>query len=128
MNSVLSPTRSVVENKSGYISETSSLLNVVIHGKHITPIVQVVGSPYSDHDFVISSLDLKSPKIVDPLRIARVMNEKSLELITEKKSLVDFSFIDRYSNINDKWEAIHDKLIEILDLVSPHKKITFKKK
>ncbi|RNA34543.1 glutathione synthetase-like [Brachionus plicatilis] len=77
--------------------------------KDFTPIFQGIGCPNSYHDFVISSLDLKSPKIVDPLRIDRVMNEKSLEIITEKISLVDFSFIDRYPNINDKCEATRDK-------------------
>ena len=58
----------------------------------------------------------------------RVLNEKSLNLIRDELKLTDFSIINKFENVDERWHVIKRILLSIIDKYAPSKKLRLKKR
>ena len=69
------------KNKDYKTSKT--LIDVVIHNQNRIVDTKVIGCPFSDHKFVITSLDFSCPKEKPFESFGRSLSEKNLLLISD---------------------------------------------
>ena len=121
------PTRiGVKSNKSGDITVKPSQIDHIIHQDGLDPSSEIIGCPFSDHKFLVASFNLHVDRKAEEVRYSRSYSEKNLKKVENFLSRVDFSLIERFPKIDDKWGFVKDKVQEAIDLYCPPFKISLK--
>ena len=81
-------------------------MNKLEHNKNLVLDTEVIGCPYSDHDFVIFSIKIDSRKPEPETICSRSYSEKNLKLIEEQLLQCNLSEIDKFNSSNEKWEFL----------------------
>jgi len=82
------------------------ILNKLEHNKNLVLDTEVIGCPYSDHDFVICSIKIDSRKPEPETISSKSYSEKNLKSIEEQLLQCNFSEIDKFNSSNEKWELL----------------------
>jgi hypothetical protein len=125
-NFVNEPTRvsSKFFKSSGVNQHSNTLIDVILHNKDLISCTEVVGCPYSDHNFVLAAIKIVSNKPKSQTIWSRSYSEKNLKQIEEILSKSDFSAIDNLDSVNDKWNYFKNLLLRILDSTSEKNHLT----
>ena len=108
---------------------SKTLIDVVIHNQNKITRTKVFGCPFSDHNFVLSSLAFESGKNLPPENTpGRCLSDENLIKINQKIELADLAFLDKENDINENWLKFKETLLGIIDDVAPIKKIKMKAK
>jgi hypothetical protein len=84
---------------------------------------EVIGCPFSDHKFLVAAFDCSIDRQNESPSEARIYSEKNLNKLRTLLSSTDFSKIELFPNINDKWGFVQDKVLEAIDQCCPLKPI-----
>ena len=82
---------------------SKTLIDVVLYNKEIVTKTSTISCPFSDHHFVLVQLKFASPAKVDPYIDCRNLNEKTILSINEKITRTDWSLLDNFDCISEKW-------------------------
>jgi hypothetical protein len=107
-------------------SSSSTLIDVIIHNKDLIKKTKVVSCPYSDHKFVLASINVDKHKPEPEIIWSRNLSENNIKLIEDELIKQDYSKIDKLYSSNEKWEYLKKLIITALDKIAPLKKITIK--
>ena len=123
---VTEPTRicSKYYERSNNFSCSKSLIDVVIHNNNLVQDTQSIHCPFSDHNFIVGTLDCKKANRKSEYFIGRNLLTNNVQLITEKLLTTNFNGLHQASNVNDRWLFLRSKILSIVDSVAPEKKIT----
>ena len=124
------PTRETSRKIAGVEHASSTCLDVVFSNSFLLSSCETFACPFSDHNFVLFSLDAKcsyySPSTVE----TRALNEAKLNLINEAIKIAPFSALESFDDsddaMNDKFYAFKKLIIDVLDQVAPFKSIRVK--
>lgn len=126
--------QTTLDSPTHYLKNTATLLDIVFFNdtKSVSSIT-VVPCPFSDHNFVFTSLDLDSTSLSKSYVESRILNDKTLNLIKSELSLIVsksdiFSVAEVFDDVDDRWEAIKLLIIGVIDTFAPLKKIRLKQK
>ena len=112
----------------GY-STTKSLIDVIIHNQDKIIETKVFGCPFSDHSFVLTSLDFKADTSKpNNSTYGRSLTAKNLLLINEELAKVDFSTTNNCTDVNQQWNLLKGKILDVIDKIAPVKEIKVKPK
>ena len=87
-----------------------------------------IGCPFSDHKFVVASLEFSSIEKLEKTILCRSFSVANLEKISEKLKNTDFSQIKSLTNSNDKLDFLNKSLLHIMDSVCPLRSSKIKQK
>jgi hypothetical protein len=93
---------------------TSTLIDVVLHNKNLITTTKVVPCPFSDHDFVVSYLNVPKISNSNDLVTVKTISTKSLELINDKLRCTDFSVMNKFDSVNDKWTVFKNIILGVV--------------
>ena len=124
-NYVCSPTRlSTKRIGNNVYSSSLTLIDVVLHNNMCTLYTAVVGFPFSDHCFDISSFDYTDNSTsIQPELFGRSYTERNLLKLKALLESTDFSPIFDLPNPELKLQKFNDILTGIVDLVCPVRKL-----
>lgn len=90
------------------MGDAASTIDVVYFNNYENIIKSTVLSfPFSKHSFVLSVLNFETNRSDATNHITtRVLNEKSLNLIRDELKLTDFSIINIFENVDERWHVI----------------------
>ena len=117
-----------INNEKNEYIYTQRLIDAVLHNKEIISKSTTISCPFSDHHFVLIELDLQSPANTEPQIECRSLTKENLVRIVDEISLTDWSFIDHFDLIDDKWLQFKTKFMTIISNLAPYKKIKLKNK
>ncbi len=86
----------------------------------------MIGCPYSDHKFIIGSIEIEKVKTESETFWSRNLSEKNLTLLQDELGLQDYSVIDKVYTANEKWECLRNIILSKMDKIAPLKKVTLK--
>ncbi len=101
-------------------SSSSTLIDVIIHNKDLIKKTKVVSCPYSDHKFVLASINVDKHKPEPEIIWSRNLSENNIKLIEDELIKQDYSKIDKLYSSNEKWEYLKKLIITALDKIAPH--------
>ena len=64
----------------------------------------------------------------EPIRLSRNYSERNLNSLKNALLKINFSKIDKFPNIEDKWGFVKDNIIEAIEICCPLKKFKNKEK
>jgi exonuclease III len=117
-NFVESPTR--VAFTKNYSSST--LIDVILHNKNNILNTSVIDFPYSDHKIVFCNCNFESLKSETPNRMSRKINAKTLQKIVDDIAAIDFSTLNCFSDLNERWFFFKQIFNKVIDDNAPLKK------
>ena len=120
-NSTRTCTRFYSSTESYQTSE--SLLDVILHNADFVTKTDTFGCPFSDHDIVACCLNIKPSKPVQFYIILRNLCHNNLNIINNDLSLLNLDDQLNYSTPNENWIFLKQEISQILDKVSPEKKL-----
>ena len=89
----------------------------------------VVPCPFSNHDFVLSTLNFETNCSNTIANInTRVLNPKALDSIRDELSALNFSVVNNYENVDERWHVIKRIIVSIVDKFAPIKSMRPKKR
>ena len=98
---------SLTSKKKGAFTTSKTLIDVIIHNEDMITDVSCIGCPFSDHHFVLASIDITLEKIKPELPDkGRHFSETNLNLINEKINSIDLSKIDFDADVDTIWKCI----------------------
>ena len=120
---------SLTSKKKGAFTTSKTLIDVIIHNEDMITDVSCIGCPFSDHHFVLASIDITLEKIKPELPDkGRHFSETNLNLINEKINSIDLSKIDFDADVDTIWKCIKNMTLAIVDDIAPLKHIKKKLK
>ena len=126
-NFVAAPTRTQVKffEKTNKAHLSSTLLDVIIANNDLISATKTIKCPFSDHEFVLASLNLPSNNHnTCDFYYARKLDDEKIALISNKFDLIDFSFLnDRDKNVEAKWMLLKENLLSLIDDIAPIHKL-----
>ena len=111
-----------IKEKDTY-SLSKSLIDVIFHNNSFINNTLVVPCPFSDHCFVLADLSLPSVLETKSKKQIRNLNEKNLEIISNKISTSRFNFMCKNQSINETWLDLKNLLLQITNESAPIKTI-----
>jgi hypothetical protein len=96
-----------------------SRIDHIIYQEGLPVCSDVIGCPYSDHKFLVAAFDLAVVKQPEQTKESRIFSEKNLSKIRSSLSAIDFSIIERFPLIEDKWGFVKDRVIEAIENCCP---------
>ena len=125
------PTRQTSRKISGVDHVSSTCLDVVYSNSNLISDVITTACPFSDHNFVLLSLDAKCSNFSPSSVETRALNASKLNLVNEALKLAPFgaldsAFDDSADSMNDKFFAFKKLIIDVLDQVAPLKTVRIK--
>ena len=111
-----------------YQGYATSSIDVVFYNNQDS-VIQSLVLPFifSNHRFVLSSLNFDAAKAEGQFVMTRVLNEKSLNELKTELSNTDTRIIDNFQCNNEKWHVIKSLITSALNKHAPIKKIRLKK-
>ena len=126
-NFVKDPTRVFTKSfvkKNNIVQTSSSQIDLVLHNKNLILSNEVIDCPFSDHKFVLTSLNIKSTKCEPKFVSLRNFSLSNLSLIKESLSTLDLSVLYNFNlNADDKWLQFKEMILSKVNPISPVKKI-----
>ena len=110
------------------VRTSTSLLDVVLHNSDLIQEIINVDCPFSDHKFVLFSINVKSIKTNEFMISCRNLSEKNMPNIVNAISEIDFGFIKKLRTVNEKYSAFSSALLKIIDKIAPLKSVKIKDK
>jgi exonuclease III len=101
-----------------------SLIDIVLHNQNLILSTEVIDSIISDHQFVLTKMDIKQKKLEPTFIRMRNLSQTNLIKITERIESSNFNNQASIDNVNDKWTAIRDKILQIIDSIAPEKLVS----
>ena len=127
-NFIKEPTRvksRLFENST--VKTSSTLLDVILHNDNLVSETAVIGCPFSDHKFIVGSIQIDKMKSCQSFIWTRNLSEKNLVTLGNRLALLDFSKMDKYVTSDEKWLFLKEILLSEIDQISPLKKFALKK-
>ena len=121
--------RFYIKRQKWIVSKT--LIDVVIHNQNKIIETAVIGCPFSDHCFVISSLEFNSTnKQKSASNTGRSLTDKGIIKLTELLNNIskNFTFSKSNKDIDEIFKCISDQWRSALDSVAPIKEFKIKPK
>ena len=82
--------------------------------------------PFSDHKYVVATLESKSTRPIEEFCNLRNLNVKNQEIIKNIIDNFDFSDLDNILEINEKWLSFKNRILDAINSVSPLKQVKIK--
>jgi len=126
---VTQPTRICTKyyEKTKQLKCSETKIDLVIHNNEFISEINVIECSFSDHKFVLVNLNFTAAKNEDQYIIGRNFSTKKLGEITNKINLINLEEIkNNYLNVNERWIALRKALLNIINEISPEKKIKLK--
>ena len=82
--------------------------------------------PFSDHKFVVALLEFKSAKPVETSNMLRKLSAENLKNIKTLIDLTDFSDINTIYSVDDRWNLIKNRILDVVNTIAPVKKVKLK--
>ncbi len=105
---------------------TAALLDVIIHYKNLINKTLVRECPFSDHKYVVATLESKSTRPIEEFCNLRNLNVKNQDIIKNIIDNFDFSDLDNILEINEKWLSFKNRILDAINSVSPLKQVKIK--
>jgi hypothetical protein len=107
---------------------SSSLIDVILSNGNSIVDLSVHKCPFSDHSFVIATCNIPKEKSKPIYKTTRNLSNTNLEKINELLANTDFSQLNFFDNINDRWCVFRKLVMDIVDQIAPFKTKTLKSK
>ena len=127
-NYINEPTRiaNYKSKETGLIRTTKTLIDVILHNGDLIHKTAVIGCPYSDHKFILASINLKTMSSNTFSMLCRNTSGKNMLLIITAINNIDFNFIQELPDVNSKLSAFSNVLLDVINLVAPLRSIKIK--
>ena len=96
---------------------------MLIHNSSLFNTTVVVDCPFSDHKFILASLNIKPITRNSFECLSRNLSIKNIEIIKIAMKEIDYQYIYSIDNVDDKLIAIENEIVGIIDHIAPLKKI-----
>ena len=125
VNRVEKWTRNAYLNLNGTMTNTKSLIDVIIENGNYILNTDVIDCPFShDHSFAIAIINVTKPSETCLTTVeSRSLNEVKIDQICMEIELIDYHALVNIQNVNDKWIWLKNAVNEIIDKVAPIKTI-----
>jgi hypothetical protein len=102
---------------------TSTLLDVIFCNKtDIISATKAIKCPFSDHQFLLCSLNIKSGKHNHKVVLTRSLNLNTLEKLKLSIKNIPFHTMDSFKSVNLKWYFFKKVIMDVLNEIAPFKK------
>ena len=119
--------KSFREKKNKYVT-SKTLLDVVIHNSDMITKTETIECPFSDHHFVLATLQVKTLKYENEIEnFGRCLSDNNLLIISEELEKSNINQIDN-PDIDTMYSNLKNKIMKIVDEHAPNKKFKLKKK
>jgi exonuclease III len=127
-NFVEGPTRIFTKfYEKNNISKTSkTLIDLVLHNKNFIKSNTIIDCPFSDHCFILTSLDIKSTKPIPKYIASRNYSIENLFNIKNTVSNLNFQHLKELTEVNKKWLNFKDLIMIPINSFCPLKKLLCK--
>lgn len=121
--------KTVLSAPTHHQGATSSLIDVVFFNDDESVLKCInIPCPFSNHDFVITTLKDNSIADINQYIKSRVLNERNLNLIKNELSSMNFDVVNSYFDVNEKWHVIKLILMDVINKYAPVKKFRLRKR
>ncbi len=127
-NYVTNPTRIATIEKNYQLTQTETLIDVIIHNDQLITNCHVVECPFSDHCFVLINIKIAKQQYQLKTIMGRHLTNKNLNKIYEHYDKIDFSALYSASNPDTKWLIFKEKILDLLNKIAPEVTIIIKTK
>jgi len=111
--------------KTNQLICSETLIDVVIENQNIIKEVANIMCPFSDHMFVMITLDTTPKNEEQKYFTGRNLSAKKVDEIVVKIMHSDFKCMDKLDT-NLRWNSLRAAILKIIDEISPEKKIQIK--
>ena len=111
--------------KTNQLICSETLIDVVIENNNTVKEVANIMCPFSDHMFVMITLDTKSKNEEKKYFTGRNLSSRKVDEIVAKIMQSDFKCMDQLDT-NSRWNSLRATILNIIDEISPEKKIQLK--
>ena len=101
------------------LKTAAALLDVFIHNNNLINKTLVRECPFSDHKYVVATLESISIRPIEEFCNLRNLNVKNQEIIKNIIDNFDFSDLDNILEINEKWLSFKNRILDAINSVSP---------
>ena len=126
---VAQPTRICTKyyEKTKQLKCSETMIDLVIHNNDFIADVNVIDCAFSDHKFVLVNLNFNASKKEEHSIIGRNLSTKKIHEITKQINLISLTDLTKNcQNVNEKWICVRKYLLNIINTISPEKKIKLK--
>ena len=114
--------------KNKYIT-SKTLIDVLLHNKDLISNTDSIECPFSDHNFILSSFQIENSKtIVNNCFLTRNLGKSRLSKISRSIDSANMDIFNSTSVLEEKWNFFKDKILNIINIISPLKNTTISNK
>lgn len=113
---------SYIDKPTRITSKSSTLLDVIFcNNKDLIKSVDTFSCAYSDHNFVVAALNITPEKCLESVIESRLINKSKLDQINEQLSVISWKDLDKFEDVNDKFQFFQNLIMKIVDDCAPIK-------